>query len=121
MVGKPAPLETFLNSTSSHALPDKPAEDAPDDTLAQKDRPSAESLAAAALRSVILTILSEAAAPVREDELESRSELTPDWFKIAVDDLQRNDLIAATESGYVLTAPGHAAAEVARARILNLG
>jgi hypothetical protein len=124
MVAKPAPLETFLTSVSEARSAAKHAqENASPDTPAAKpetDKGSMESSTAVACRSVILTILHQATTPVPEEELAARSELPTEYYRTAVEDLQRTKLVAAADSGYILTRDGNEAAERERARLLRL-
>jgi len=120
MVAKPAPLETFLRSVASRDAADQAAENAPDNTRTSPENDAGESSTAAARRSVILTILHQATGPVSENELALRSELAPDGFRTTVDHLQTSRLIDVTDSGYVLTESGNAAAERERRRLLSL-
>jgi len=68
---------------------------------------------------VLLTILSQASAPMPRDELATRAELAPDWFAEIMGQLESESLIAQVPPGYALTASGREAAEQARSRLLS--
>jgi predicted transcriptional regulator len=109
---KSAPLETFLTGVSGAAN-----RNAGLDVATTKK--SAERSKAEMGRTVVLTILSQAAAPIARDELASRAELDREWYEQIVGELEAEGLIEQSGAGYALTAGGRDAAEQARSRLLS--